>query len=106
MKVILAVLFASLPTISFSNNDQPLMIQAWQYCAGCKGLLELLTGKASEMLAEKEKQHVDKYGSNKKFNYNSVRVDAHQLTTNICQNKYYDNYVPEMKYRHKHRNHI
>lgn len=72
------------------DSENKIVLQYWQYCAGCKATLEVLHGKAESKFKEMEEK---KAGSSM-----TAKLDIYDLTNNICENKYFEGYKPFIRH--------
>jgi hypothetical protein len=78
---------ATSPQSSESPSKQ-VTLSKWQYCAGCKGAVEILTTLATNKIVEMEKSG----------NPSGGELDITPLVENLCDLSYYDRYDPFMRY--------
>jgi hypothetical protein len=93
------LLLSSLHTISGQDDDDTdhidpnnppnqVTLSKWQYCAGCKGTIELFTTLATNKIIEMQSKGIS----------SGEELDVAPLLDTICDLGYYERYAPFMKY--------
>jgi hypothetical protein len=89
----LLAIYICLVTSTTANKESPtkkenVTISKWDYCQGCKEIVQLYALVSSEKLSSMQKRGVEAHQS----------VEANDIATEICDNHYYKKYQSSMKY--------
>mmetsp|Transcript_14778 Transcript_14778/g.14880 ORF Transcript_14778/g.14880 Transcript_14778/m.14880 type:complete len:275 (-) Transcript_14778:171-995(-) len=79
------------------QSDTILPLQDWHYCIGCSALLEVYFNEASEVLKNKSAIAMEKLKRNETVDPSELKGDPIAMVENICNNSYFDRFVPEMR---------
>jgi hypothetical protein len=77
-----------LDNVDLKNPPSRVTLSKWQYCAGCRGTIELFTTLATNKIAEMQSNGVS----------SGEEMDVAPLLDTICDLSYYERYAPFMKY--------
>lgn len=76
-----------IPSTPSSSTNQITLLK-WQYCASCKGTIELFTTLATNKIIEMQNNGIA----------SGEELDVAPLVNNLCDLKYFDRYAPFMRY--------